>query len=214
MTDIHEKQRLRKQLRTARVKASVQLSDQALASLATQISQLRIYKTATNIAVYLPFKSEFPTQSIIKSNLIMGKQTYVPKITSTRTSKMQFVKLNTKVSKRFISKSRKSQSLAKNSLGIEEPEHSNKTINLRTLDIIFMPLLGFDINGSRLGMGGGYYDRALSFKRSLHTIRKPYLIGLAYEAQRVDSLQTEPWDVFLDGVITEEKFYSMHPSLR
>ncbi len=213
MPESPEKQLLRKQLRTARICASNQFSDQALASLTQQLTKLRVYKTAKNIAVYLPFKSEFPTQTIIQSNFEMGKKTYVPKITSTRSSKMRFIELNNETTKRFLSKKNTNQ-LAKNKLGIEEPKHSNKVLRPQSLDIIFMPLLGFDIDGGRLGMGGGYYDRALSFKPALQYIRKPYLIGLAYEAQQLKKIQTEPWDVFLDGVITEENFYSIHPSLR
>ena len=210
---IDEKQLLRKKLRIARSSASAELSDQAQTSLTHKISQLRAYKKANSVAVYLPFKSEFPTQAIIKSNLRMGKQTYVPKITSTRTNKMQFIELSNKVAKRFVSYGNNSQFLKKNTLGIEEPEQSNKHINPNSLDIIFMPLLGFDQNGTRLGMGGGYYDRALSFKHSFQRMRKPYLIGLAYEAQQVKKLHAESWDVLLDGVITEENFYSMQPSL-
>jgi len=67
-----------------------------------------------------------------------------------------------------------------------------------------MPLLGFDNEGSRLGMGGGYYDRALSFKHSEEQPSKPLLIGLAYSFQQIEGLQSDTWDVPLDVIITEE----------
>ncbi|MGE0811300.1 MAG: 5-formyltetrahydrofolate cyclo-ligase, partial [Immundisolibacter sp.] len=57
--------------------------------------------------------------------------------------------------------------------------------------------------GSRLGMGGGYYDR--SFARVLrHAWRRPRLIGVAFDRQRVAALPGRPWDVPLDGVLTPQ----------
>jgi len=65
-------------------------------------------------------------------------------------------------------------------------------------DVIIMPLLGFDAAGTRLGYGGGYYDRTLD-----RLGKKPRLIGLAYAAQELDAIPREPHDVPLDMVITE-----------
>lgn len=65
-------------------------------------------------------------------------------------------------------------------------------------DVILMPLLGFDRAGTRLGYGGGYYDRTLA---SLS--RRPRLIGFAYSAQELDFIPREAHDVPLDAVITE-----------
>ena len=65
-------------------------------------------------------------------------------------------------------------------------------------DIVIMPLLGFDGNGTRLGYGGGYYDRTLAAMT-----RKPRLVGLAFAAQELDSIPREPHDVPLDAVVTE-----------
>ncbi|MEK6805881.1 MAG: 5-formyltetrahydrofolate cyclo-ligase [Pseudomonadota bacterium] len=69
------------------------------------------------------------------------------------------------------------------------------------MDVIFLPLLGFDAHGSRLGQGGGYYDRALSFARAF---RRPLFVGYAYAVQQTDTLPREPHDVRLDAVITEK----------
>lgn len=69
------------------------------------------------------------------------------------------------------------------------------------LDVIIAPLLAFDKKGFRLGHGGGYYDR---FLKKYPDARK---IGLSYEFQRVNIIPTEPHDVGLDAVITEEKIY-------
>jgi 5-formyltetrahydrofolate cyclo-ligase len=88
------------------------------------------------------------------------------------------------------------------------PEPSPDTAELRApaqLDLVFAPLVGFDANGNRLGMGGGFYDRSFAFLRS--GARKPLLIGLAYEFQKLPELRAETWDVPLAGVATDCAFY-------
>jgi 5-formyltetrahydrofolate cyclo-ligase len=65
-------------------------------------------------------------------------------------------------------------------------------------DVVLMPLLGFDGKGTRLGYGGGYYDRTLAALAS-----KPRLIGLAFAAQEVDFIPRGDHDIPLDSVVTE-----------
>jgi 5-formyltetrahydrofolate cyclo-ligase len=94
--------------------------------------------------------------------------------------------------------------LCSNRYNILEPE--NKThFPIEELDLVFVPLVGFDLQGNRLGMGGGYYDRTFSH---LQDKKKPYLIGLAYECQYVPEVPEEPFDVPLDAVLTEDKLYT------
>ncbi len=77
-----------------------------------------------------------------------------------------------------------------------------------------MPLVAFDISGNRLGMGKGYYDKNLAFmllndaKMPLSSIKKPKLIGLAHECQRVERLERAEWDVPLDIIITDQATYT------
>jgi 5-formyltetrahydrofolate cyclo-ligase len=61
--------------------------------------------------------------------------------------------------------------------------------------------------GNRLGMGGGYYDRTLAPIRrdSLQT----QLIGLAHTCQQADMLQTDNWDIPLNGISTPDQFFSV-----
>lgn len=65
-------------------------------------------------------------------------------------------------------------------------------------DVIIMPLLGFDKRGTRLGYGGGYYDRTLE-----RLSRRPRLVGVAFAAQELEDIPREPHDVPLDTIITE-----------
>ena len=90
-----------------------------------------------------------------------------------------------------------------NRLGIDEPQ-GLRTLAPRRLDIVFLPLVGFDAHGVRLGAGGGYYDRAFAFRRWRRAWHAPRLIGIAYSFQQVDTLMAAAHDVLLDAVVTEK----------
>jgi 5-formyltetrahydrofolate cyclo-ligase len=73
-----------------------------------------------------------------------------------------------------------------------------------SLDVVVLPLVGFDRRGNRLGMGAGYYDRAL--RRRLDTTRhwrRPRLVGVAFACQELPAIPVSPWDVPLDLIVTE-----------
>ena len=89
----------------------------------------------------------------------------------------------------------------KNRFGIKEPI-STDIINADQLDILFMPLVGFDKDKNRIGMGGGFYDRTLAFKKQQKMAKNPKLIGLAFDCQQVEQLEVQEWDVPLDVIIT------------
>ncbi len=89
-----------------------------------------------------------------------------------------------------------------NRLGILEP-HGARTLNARRLDMVFLPILGFDSQGVRLGTGGGYYDRAFAFRRWRTAWHSPRLIGIAYSFQQIDRITPAAHDVLLDAVVTE-----------
>ncbi len=91
----------------------------------------------------------------------------------------------------------------RNRLGIEEPQDT-PSIGARWLDIVFLPLVGFDRFGLRLGTGGGFYDRAFAFRQARHAWHAPRLIGIAYAFQEVERISPHPHDVPLDAVITEK----------
>jgi 5-formyltetrahydrofolate cyclo-ligase len=90
-----------------------------------------------------------------------------------------------------------------NRFGIPEPQHTPE-IAAQSLHTVMLPLVGFDAHGNRLGMGGGFYDRAFAFTLSANTTR---LIGLAHECQKVPSLPCEAWDIPLEGVLTDQNYY-------
>ena len=88
--------------------------------------------------------------------------------------------------------------MIKNKFGIPEPQLNVQNIMpIDELDIVFTPLVAFDKQGNRLGMGGGFYDRTLQNWR-----QKSFLpVGLAHRCQEVDNLPVESWDMPLFTVL-------------
>src|SRR5690606_7992459 len=99
--------------------------------------------------------------------------------------------------------------LAPNRFGILEPNQAAQSIDIQQLDLILLPLVGFDAQGRRLGMGGGYYDRSLAFKKVYKKLG-PKLIGLAHAIQQVDALTVDIWDVPLDAIVTDKKLFKIN----
>lgn len=93
--------------------------------------------------------------------------------------------------------------LCRNGFGIPEPCPKAPRIWRRELDLVLLPLVAFDARGHRLGMGGGYYDRYFASRRLGTGGPRPRLIGVAHAFQQVHPLEKQPWDVPLDGIITE-----------
>ncbi len=95
--------------------------------------------------------------------------------------------------------------LIKNRWGIYEPK-TRLISHMQQIDVILMPLVGFDLDGNRLGMGGGYYDRALAFKQRQTWRNKPLLIGLAHDGQQIERVHAQPWDIPVDAIATPTRF--------
>jgi 5-formyltetrahydrofolate cyclo-ligase len=143
------------------------------------------------VAIYLSLPTELDTAPLIALARNRNCTLYVPRIDRHSLGRrMRFVELT--------------GPQRRNRLGIHEPE-GGVTIGARWLDVVFLPLVGFDACGVRLGMGGGYYDRAFAFRRWRTAWHAPRLIGLAYSFQQVESLTAAAHDVRLDAVVTEER---------
>ena len=89
--------------------------------------------------------------------------------------------------------------------GIEEPVTGLRGQKfLRELDTVLVPTVAFDARGHRLGMGAGYYDRAMQRRRDRSRAwRRPLLVGIAFGFQEVAAIEPQPWDVALDMIVTE-----------
>jgi 5-formyltetrahydrofolate cyclo-ligase len=94
--------------------------------------------------------------------------------------------------------------LVDNRFGIPEPLKS-PAVRPWMLDYVLFPLVGFDAQGGRLGMGGGFYDR--TFAQANRWPKRPKLIGVAHDCQKVATLPLEPWDITLEAVVTDQGIY-------
>ena len=113
---------------------------------------------------------------------------FLPRITSMRGRRMQFVPIDTPG--------------RVHAFGMHEP-HSMDFHSARGLDTIFIAGVGFDARGARLGHGAGFYDRALAFRRIRTHWRGPRLVGLAYAFQVVPHIPVTATDVFMDYIVTD-----------
>ena len=75
------------------------------------------------------------------------------------------------------------------------------------LDLVLAPLVVFDENRNRIGMGGGFYDRSFAMRKAVE-VTEPVLIGVAHELQKVDEIIPQEWDVRLDMVVTDQAIYA------
>ncbi len=191
---------LRSQLRVKRKQLSTLQKQSNASALAECLMNTSAFKAAKNIAVYLSNDSEIDLQALIYLIWESHKNCYLPVLDKKKLGHLIFLP--------YI----KSQPLVTNKFNIAEPKYDVKQIiDARELDIIFMPLVGFDKHLNRLGMGGGFYDRSLAFLAQADSNSlpdsKPRLIGLAHSIQEVDEIPTEAWDVKLNQMFTEKGGY-------
>ena len=146
------------------------------------------FRRAVHVAVYQAFDGELPLDEFVRATLSLGRRIYVPKLLPRLG--MVFLPLST------------SSKLKENCFGILEPANG-PLMDPRNLDAVITPLVGFDDSGTRLGMGAGHYDRCFSFLRQRGNWRRPKLVGAGYQFQQVPSLERAPWDIPLDGAVTE-----------
>lgn len=182
---------IRKQLRAARRALSPAQQKLAAIGLARQLRNFLPLLRSKHIAFYLPNDGEIDPRPLIRFLEGCGKQCYLPRLHADGTNRVWFVRY------------RSGEKLADNRYGIPEPRVQEQQLPAWALQVVLMPLVGFDRSGNRLGMGGGFYDRTFAFKHSKPHSR-PLLIGLAHSMQEVPALPTESWDMPLDIIATEK----------
>lgn len=158
------------------------------------------FRRAQRIAAFLPNDGEQDPTPLIETAWERGKQVFLPVLNRLYGNRLWFFP--------YTPETR----LAPNRFGILEPPIKPFTpVPVWTLDLVLTPLVAFDANGNRLGMGGGYYDRTFAFLR--HNPRhKPRLLGVAHDLQHTNqTLPRQAWDVPLQGVLTESGLSTFAP---
>ena len=192
------KKKQRKQLRDSlrQLRRNLLANEQKTASEALYdlVTKQQFFKSAKNLAFYLSFDGELNPNLILEKALGEDKSCYLPVISKNNQHEMSF---------RLYEED---TLLKENKWGIREPSELQPSISPLNLEVVFVPLVGFDEKCYRLGMGEGYYDKAFNFRKQ-NISAKPLLVGLAYECQRVQEVPAESWDIRLDLVLTAERIY-------
>ena len=193
---LKEKSDLRRALRTRRQSLSAEDQKLAARALVANLTGTRLYHVSRRIACYLPNDGEIDTGRVIEHIRRLRKILYLPVLSPLAHDRLWFAEAKPKTR------------LVPNRFGIPEPAvPARSLVRAQELDLILMPLVGFDDHGNRLGMGGGFYDRSLEFLRHRTRWHKPQVLGIAYDFQRINGLMPDPWHIPLQGVITDRAIY-------
>ena len=181
---------IRQQYRQLRVSLSQHEQQRHAALLSDNIERYIGFSHKHKIAGYLAGRGEISLNPWMTRSV--NREIYLPMLYEPIEPRLRFARLD------------QSTRWKSNRFHIIEPDTPWKnTLHARQLDIVLLPLVAFDAQGNRMGMGGGFYDRTLAFRRSREHWIKPQLIGVAHSCQQHPGLPRQPWDVPLDAIITE-----------
>jgi 5-formyltetrahydrofolate cyclo-ligase len=184
---------LRQQCRKNRRSLSPEAQRQHAKAAAKLILRSRFLTRARKVSLFLSEDGELDTQYLIKALWQRKIEVYLPVLTQYLRRPMMFAPYTPAT--RLVPKY----------FGIREPQvGKHLLIDGKHLDLVITPLVCFDATGNRIGMGGGYYDKTFQFKRLFPGL-SPKLIGWAHQCQKVDALPSQPWDIKLNGLVTEKQ---------
>ncbi len=162
-----------------------------------RLFQTEVYQSCNAVLTFVSFQSEVDTHEIIKRAIQDHKRVYIPRVEANEMEFYEILDLS---------------HLKPSKFGVLEPEGTeNKFDYLQSSDtpFILLPGLVFDICGSRIGYGAGYYDRYLQ-KRAIIFSQK---IALAYDFQVLDQIATEEYDVKVDAIITPTRIINCNNNI-
>ncbi|GAB5453146.1 MAG: 5-formyltetrahydrofolate cyclo-ligase [Halioglobus sp.] len=175
---------MRSELRALRRALGGEQQLHAAQSLIKYVQSLPHWQSSHSVALYCSADGEIDPLPLAQAARAAGKQLLLPVITTA--GSLEFAHWNEAID------------LQPNRFGIAEPAADAERTPTDDIDIIFLPLVAWDRDGGRLGMGGGYYDR------TLEDVSGPLLVGLAHALQEVDAVPCERTDVRLDFVASDK----------
>ncbi|MCU0840200.1 MAG: 5-formyltetrahydrofolate cyclo-ligase [Thiobacillaceae bacterium] len=198
MTD---KSRLRRELRARRAAVPARLRKAAGRRVERLALHARLIARGRRVGFYIPAKGEIDILPLLNRALWQGVGCYLPMVPPRLgdwhgRKRMWFSRLG-----------EAAHHWSTNRYGIPEYTRQAGRVRAWQLQVLFVPMLGFDRQGYRMGMGGGYYDTTLAYLGRRRHWRKPLLVGVAFEAQGVEDLPHDPWDIPVDAVLTERALH-------
>lgn len=179
----HYRQNLSK---TEQKRASENIIDIALKS--------KVFLGTQKIACYLANDGELDLMPLILALWQLNINTYLPVLHPFSKGHLLFIQYT------------ETTQMTSNRFGIQEPLlNIEKVIKPEELDCLLIPLVSFDKQGNRLGMGGGFYDRTLEPVITKGIIERPQLIGVAHEGQMSEELPSQGWDIPMQAILTPER---------
>ncbi|MDE1965485.1 MAG: 5-formyltetrahydrofolate cyclo-ligase [Xanthomonadaceae bacterium] len=197
MDALAQRRELRRQLAQRRRALTPTERIAAAQGLRRSLEQLPEYFTDVRVAGYWASHGELPLNLVIPPLAARGQQFLLPVIGSDR--RLRFAPWQA------------GEAVQPNRYGIPEPAAPGELLEPFQLDMVLMPLLGFDRRGHRLGHGGGYYDRSFAFLNEQLRPTEPLLVGIAYAFQELPELDDQHWDVPLDFIATERELIDCNP---
>lgn len=187
-----ERSQLRKRLRARRVLLPANERIAAATALTASLEQLPEFLVDARIAGYWAVRGEMPLLAAFASMRSRGQTYCLPILSDDGT--LRFAPWEP------------GAALATNRFGIPEPDIAqDQQFSPNDLDVVLVPLVGFDRRGNRLGSGGGWYDRSFAFLHDGPRPTRPVLVGIGYHFQETEELVPEPWDVHLDFIATDRE---------
>lgn len=184
--------RTQRQLRNAALAARAALTpherDLASTKIIDTVTRSSWFRRSKLVGCYLPTEEEVDTWPLIDRAWQMKKRIFAPVIGKNFAMRFRELRPETELEVNFY--------------GLAEPE-DGEIVKTRALDIVITPVVAFDVDNNRLGMGGGYFDRAFAFLKHRKFLFHPKLIGLAFSCQRVEKIPPNPWDIRVFRVIDE-----------
>lgn len=187
---------LRTDLRAQRASLTPQAQQHAANQLLNHVTACRLFRTSKHVACYIANDGEIDPFPIVEKIWRLNKYCYLPVVSHLGWDHLWFAPFTPETS------------FTLNRYGIPEPDVKRKYwIRAQLLDLILLPLVGFDLSGNRIGMGAGFYDRSLAFLNHRRHWKHPHVIGLAHDFQRVDNIKHDNWDIPMEGIATDKHYY-------
>jgi 5-formyltetrahydrofolate cyclo-ligase len=189
---VNDRDSLREGLRAQRARLGPSERIAAATGVAAVLEQLPEFLVDQRVAGYWAIAGELPLHVAVGALTSRGQRYYLPVLQPQR--RLRFAPWHARAD------------LQPNRFGIPEPQCSAADVlDPAEIELVLVPMLGFDRRGHRLGTGAGYYDRSFAFLQARSRPTPPILVGIGYSFAEHPMLPAEAWDIQMDFVATERE---------